>query len=378
MRKVYILRDEEEDGMVLDALVAQGLPPSEDSLENPVCPHCESPLLVACQQGREFDVIIWESLGEECEPHGADAWFLVCSDLTCPYEEQVQRVAQPAGAELYDLRAAHEALDESLGLFCMFPPVVHEVVTELECLYQSHPSRKLLSVLNEARDQLKFATAELRKRVEALPSGGQITVDLGDDRTTGTLLTSTEGYLLLTGPEGDLTAISLCAVHTVSPHREPYNFKRCEWVTIEGATDWVVIRGHHLRLEWVDRLGAYHVSTTDPAAAGALGLEAHGEGYWTGNFRRCDAEARYEARKLARVAGQWVEVTGYRSRDRSPSVRTENPALAAQLGLKPQREARECSPEAEWPVSHWNGVVPADLVEEQAEERVYAWPIPEV
>lgn len=377
MRKVYLLRDEEQDGTVLDALIAMGLPPSEESVENPACPVCGAPLLVACQNGREFDVLIWESLGEDCEPDAAGAWFLVCSDLTCEHEEQVQRSADPAGAVLYDLRAAHEALDESIGLFCMFPPVVREVVGELEQLYHSHPSRKLLSILDEARDQLKFASADLQKRVAALPCGARISVDVGDEQCCGTLLTATDTHLLVTGQEGELVAINLEGVHTVSTHREPTNLTGGDWVAVEGATEWVVIRGQHVRLDWVDRLGAYKVSTGDQAVAEALGLQARGQGCWSGNFRRSDVEAKYVARKLARVAGQWVQVTGYRTRDRCPNVRTDDPGVAARLGLKPQREPQASQPEAEWPVSHYNGVVPSDWVEEQTVERVYAWPIPE-
>ena len=115
MRKIYIVRENEEDGRLLEALEAAGLSTDESDFSNPTCPRCGSSTLLAYTEGDAFELLTWYEV-DASDGAKADAWFLVCSSFTCNYEEQVERVFDPMGAEIFDQDSAHGEFDEYSGI----------------------------------------------------------------------------------------------------------------------------------------------------------------------------------------------------------------------------------------------------------------------
>lgn len=388
MRKIYILRENEEDGAVLDALEAQGLPADESEFSNPECPVCGAHTLLAYSEGDTFEVLTWFCLDED-EGANADAWYLVCSRFTCDYEEQVERVTEPAEATIFDLLQSHHSFDSYAGLISRRPDDMHKLIAYLEARLQEGPSRKLTCFLEEARWRYDDKIREVREWLQKVPASRQITFHLGDRKVRGAFLASTdEGFMVQTHPEGELLVVTAGSISFYGPHYfepdgtdepapEEKTVDPSSFIMVESS-EMVVIRGYHLALGDVDRLGLYHVRCWDASAANALQLENHGDNYWEGRFRRADIEARYDVTSMVKVDGFWLEVWGDNAKG-WPAVRTEDSEVARALGLTPVRSWFENDrPEHERTIIHWSGVMSPDRIEERKEVRLYHWPIPDL
>lgn len=383
MRRIYILREDEEDGSVLDAIAAQGADP--DDLANPKCPMCGSNTLMAYGAEDEFAVLTWTDLDEESAAE-ADAWYLVCNHPACPFEEQVHRVRDPMGAELFDLREASMALDEDVGLTSRYPAATLRLINYLEQLNEKNPNRKLDCYIEEAQWHYDEHMAEVRAWMREIPVGYPISFSLGGKMVEATFLAATdEGLLVRTQSDGGLMAVQAEALYFYGPKnfdpdnpptpQRPPDFSSEEFITIIGPMECVVIRGFTLQLDLIDRLGQYHVSCQNPAAAAALGLKLEGKSYWTGRYRRSDVEARFDLHRLLKVRGHWVERWG-EAGNGNPAVHTEDPAAAEALGLPPERRFQ--SPDEDSPCpTRWSGVVSWSDVEDWSESREYHWPASE-
>ena len=143
-----MIQEEVEDDRVLDALLAGGIDP--DELENPRCPLCNTDTLLAYVTGREYHVITWHYLSDEEVRMQPDAWYLICQEYACRYEEQVERVSAPDGAEIFDLLLASSVFDEESGL--MSPPAdLAKLITYLKQELKRTQHRKLEAFLHLAR-----------------------------------------------------------------------------------------------------------------------------------------------------------------------------------------------------------------------------------
>jgi hypothetical protein len=389
VRRIYILQENEENGAVLDALEARGAALDESSLENPKCPACGSDTLLAYSSEDEFEVITWYTLDEE-DVADADSWFLVCGNFDCTWEEQVERTTAPMGAELFDLDDAHHCFDEYCGLIWRPPNEMRELVEYLEQHQQRSPNRKLACFLDEARWRYKEDMNEVRKQLDQAPTGARITFDLDGRSVEARFWASTEdGVMVVTKAGSEMLVVNPEVVRSVSawcdlddddeqPRLKKAMADASRWVICTGHYDMVVVRGFPLRLSWVDRIGQYWAGTDDPVAAAALGLRQEGVHWWKGEFRRSQIEARYEEFEMIKVRGLWMQVRGLRQSDHAPNVHTEDPELAAQLGLRPIHAYDERDkPEAERTIMYWAGGITEDLIEDRKMARTYHWPIPE-
>jgi hypothetical protein len=391
MRKVYILRDKEEDGSVLDAMEAQGLCTEEEDIENPACPVCGSPTMLAFTEGDEFQVVTWESL-EDDDCSEADGWYLVCSSFTCEYEEPIERTLSPMDATLFDLHSSFWHFDEASGINGNPPDDLQELIRYLEDLLKEGPNRKLECFRDEAEWRRDREWERVREWLNIVPAGRKVQFYLEGEPHTATFLMATDDQLLVvTRPQGEMLAISTGSITFYGPHffdpnkpdppdeDEAAKFRSGNLILITGWRERAVIGGYHLSLVHVDRFDQYHVSTSDPEAAQALGMKARGENHWEGCFRRSAVEARYDERRMVKVRGHWLQVWGVSNKDRDPAVKSEDPEVAAELGLKPVRSWSENDrPEEERTIVHWSGVIPMDQIEEEKQVRTYHWPIPEL
>ncbi|HWI66226.1 MAG TPA: hypothetical protein VNT75_30710 [Symbiobacteriaceae bacterium] len=399
MRKLYTIRENEEDGRLLDALIAAGQSTDETQFENPVCPVCGSSTLLAFTENGDFDVVTWFCLTEK-EGDTADAWYLICANMECTWEEQVERVRDPMGATIFDLESAHHEFDEYSGLISRDPPEMLELIEWFREALEGSPNRKLQCFLDEAEWRYSDHLERTRKWIDRVPPGKRVGFHIDGEEFEGTFLTATdEGFMVLTEPGNELKVVRVEEVYACFPRRPDRDDmapKRGEalkgllgekddkadqkrWIMINCATQYVVIQGYHLQLSLVDRFGQYHVRCWEAAAAAHLGLAQKAENYWEGIFRRSDVESRYDVRRMVRVKGYWVDTYGTSKYQQWPAVRTYDPLIASELGLAAdslyniwdeEDEPRPLRPS-------WSGVIPEEEVEERKDVRLYHWPLPE-
>ncbi|HWI52219.1 MAG TPA: hypothetical protein VNT01_08755 [Symbiobacteriaceae bacterium] len=403
MRKLYVIRENEEDGRLLDALTAAGCSTDESEFDNPVCPVCGHSTLLAYTEGDAFEVVTWYCL-DEADCANADGWYLVCSQMECTYEERVERVTDPMGALLFDIDMAHWAFDEYAGLISRHNSGMMELITWLRGALESGPNRKLQCFLEEAEWRYADDLQRTRKWIDRVPPGRLVRFQVDgaseeQDEIMGTFLTGTDaGFMVLTEPGGALMSLRSEDVFCLQPRRPDKDelsrpleeeLKEAEiqagqtpkrnWIKLNTLKEMVVIRGHHVRLGHVDMFGRYHVRCWERSAALALGLQERCENYWEGVFRRSDVEIRYDVRHMVKVKGHWVDVYGAAEHEDWPAVRTTDPMVASELGLKLERPWFPPEDEAEERKLRpcWSGVIPEDDVEDRREVRLYHWPLPE-
>ena len=228
-----------------------------------------------------------------------------------------------------------------------------------------------------------------RAWTKRIPPRRRIEFHLRSKQIGGRFVAATEdGMLVQTEPNGEMLAVKLGAINFYGPNHfdpeespareEPQRAEGDGWVRMNGNSGYVVVKGYHLVLFEVDRFGQYRVGCWDPEAAAAIGLRKVAEGFWEGRLRRRDIEARYEKRRMVKVEGLWVKLSGETARTRSPHVHTEDPAVAAVLGLKQAEFRRTEDGEPRRQIPRWSGVIPRERVEAWDEVTVYQWPIPEL
>ncbi|MFZ5815776.1 MAG: hypothetical protein ACOY93_10805 [Bacillota bacterium] len=380
---------EEEGEEVLDALLEQGIDP--DDIENPTCPRCFNQTLLAYREGEEYTLITWECLTEEDDAARPDAWYLVCQNLLCPYEEEIERALDPRGATPFELQYSHWALEDEIDLLGRNPSEMTKLIAYLERVKRTHPHWKLDCFLEEARWRREWDLKQIRKWLASIPPGRRIEFWAeGEDHKVKFYAATDDALLVENLSDGQMMVVRAEALQSYGPRQfdpegdkpplEARNVDPDSWISLCGYREFVVAQGHHLHLYEVDRFSQFHVGTDDPLAAAALGLEPQGESYWRGKLRRSQIEARYEKRKMVKVKGYWVEVHGKTARTHSPSVSTEDAEVAAALGLKPCKRFWVVDPEEPGPpeIARWSGIIPSDQVEQWDEVCVYQWPIPEI
>lgn len=395
MRKLYIIRENEEDGKLLDALIAAGRSTDEGEFENPVCPLCGSSTLVAYVENGEFEVVTWYCLSDK-EGAAAESWHLVCGNLECTWEEQVERVQDPMGALFFDVDMAHNEFDEYCGLISRDAPDMLNLIAWLKGALEGGPNRKLQCFLEEAEWRYKEHLKTVRKWIDRVPPGKLVKFRTGTDDSKGTFVTATEqGFMILTDPHDLLKQFRVEDVFDCLPRRPDRDelspgihevLRQAEeggklgWIAINCAIEYVVVKGHHLQLDQVDKFGQYHVRAWSEAAGVGLGMTQKGENYWEATFRRSDIESRYDIRRMVKVKGYWVDTWGTSQYQNWPAVRTTDPAIASALGLEFDKpwsvgdEDEEARPPRQ---PTWSGVIPEADVEDRREVRLYHWPLPE-
>ncbi|HLN61363.1 MAG TPA: hypothetical protein VK464_07375 [Symbiobacteriaceae bacterium] len=395
MRKVYLLRENEEDGALLDAMEAAGLTPDESALCNPDCPRCSSETLLAYSEGDSYEVVTWDSIEEHAVAQ-ADGWYLICTNFECEWEEQVERVKEPMGALIFDLSHSSFMVEEETGILTRSPLEQRELIAYLKELQQSRKHRKLQSFIEEAEWRYKDELTRIRRWLKRVPDGRLVEITVGADKFRGRLLATTDdGCMLAQESDGQIVAIAAESMDNYWPRRfDQYgpteedvrntldrnpNEPR-EWITVHCGRGRVVVQGQVLTLRDVDRLGQYHVGTWDEAPAKALGLKQVAASYWEGRFRRSDITERYEVREMIKARGFWFAVSGHTSKNH-PHVSTEDPEAARAFGFK---QVRHFLTDEEQSVSLWNtipywsGSIHPDEIEETCEVKAYYWPLPEL
>jgi len=385
VRRVYILREEDESDQALDEVLAQGLDP--DWIENPTCPLCGGHTLLATEEDGEFDLLTWYCLVNEEEYAQVDAWYLVCQRIECPYEERVERTLDPTGALIFDMLPASHQVDEDLDLS---RETINEQLALIAALKEAEadfPFRKNHEYRLKAEFHLRQMRKWLKKWIAQRHSGERIRLIVGGKRITGRFFSQSEkGLLCHVGRNKQLVAISLSDIDDFSlPDYEKEkrqmlkNLDLDSFVTLHRTPEYVVVQGHHLLSSQVDRFGRHTAYTFDPAAAAALGFEPHGETAWRGMIRRGQVEARYEVRTLVKIKGYWVKKIGENGKN-WPDVTTEDPEAAIAIGMKlvegPTRDEGREPDQSQVP--RWSALVPLEWVEDSEEVRIYHWPIPEL
>ncbi|HYF90855.1 MAG TPA: hypothetical protein VD969_01275 [Symbiobacteriaceae bacterium] len=397
MRKLYVIRENEEDGRLLDALITAGRSLDESEFENPPCPVCGCDTLLAYTEGDNYEVVTWDELGET--EAGADAWFLVCSQIECPHEEPVELVADPMGALLFDQRVAEPAFAAYLEVDDRTPPGKLELISDLKAALAECPSRKVQAYLDLVRYSYDEEVSRTRRWIDLVPPGKLVEFRRDDETIRGTFLTATEeGFMILTEPGSSLRCVRAEEIYWPQPlwpdrddlpkpvsellqeAAEPGGSMRpLRLIMCLGPRERVVIRGYHLQLSIVDRFGRYHVRCWDREAATALGLSQKCENYWEGVFRRSEVDGRYDVREMVKVQGHWLDVIGKADNGRAPVVQTDDPLIGAELGLSyiEYRGSRDENGDLRHFPPSWQGAVTEAEVEERKEVRLYHWPLPE-
>jgi hypothetical protein len=411
MRRIYILRANEEDGRLLDALTAAGCSPDESTLENPVCPRCGSSTLLAFTEDDQFQVLLWEKV-DDTDGAGAHAWHLICSRFDCAYQEEVERVLDPMGAEIFDQWWASAEFEEYAGLMERHPIELMDLIEYFRAVLATGQNPKLACMLEEAEWRYEASLEWRWKWIRSVPLGKRIRFTLiveGEedeidetDEIEGTFVTPTDdGFMVLRDPDETCMLVQARDIGRFQPQRpktqelpKPRKQEIAEVLSADergnearrrrviynmSPNHWVVIRGHHLMLSDVNRLGQYKVRCWDPAAAEALSLTPHGERYWEGLFRRSEIEGRYDLKIMIKAKGHWVDMVGYMGEQKWPYVRTEDPAVAADLGLTEQVPLYPPKTEEELRryQRSWSGGVPENDIEDRQEVKLYHWPLPE-
>lgn len=387
MRQIYILRDNEEDGRVLDALPDPKMDPEE--IENPTCPRCGGATLLAYTEDEDYNVLTWFCLSPSGDEEHADGWYLICQNLNCPYEEQVERVYDPAGAELFNLEYSHTEFDEETGLIWRNPSDMKQLIGYLKKLQRVHGLRKLDAFLEEATWRYDEGMEQVRKWSGRIPLGRRIEFHAFEKRYQARFIAATEERILVkTLPDNEMLSFPLEALGFFGPRRfdgeerdpdEDIMKDPDAWISLNMSGEFVVVRGYHLHLNSVNRFGQYSVWTDDPEVGAALGLTTDGGKLWAGLLRRPEIEARYWTEQHARIRGHWVKWYGETSHSKHAAVWTEDPEAAEELGM----ELMKCpwnddeQPKNQVDVKRWFGTFPQTEIEEVKEIRTYHWPIPE-
>jgi len=381
VRRVYFLSRDEEGERTLDAILAQGLDP--ECIENPKCPRCFSPLIPAYVEDDEFTVVTWYELGDEVS--SAESWFLVCQNLECQYEEQIERTLEPEGAEFFDVHDSHWSFEEECGLDGSNGVEQLEVIAYLKEVVRQYPYRRNESLLQAAEWAYDDMITQHRSWASRRQTGQRIRFCLEPDHIDGIFFAATEKAMMLqVEPEGHLITVEFerinrgtCRVRP--PERKPKPPAPGEIservIICPPSHERVVIGGHHLVLSDISRFGIYRVRCWDAKAAADLGLTQIAENYWEGDFRRGQLDAHYEFREMVRVKGHWVEAGGRTPSGKGRSIRTQDQAIAAALGL----ERREPWPDEDGhvPPDHqpvWTGIIRVEEIEAEEEVRHYLWP----
>ncbi|HLN61358.1 MAG TPA: hypothetical protein VK464_07350 [Symbiobacteriaceae bacterium] len=400
MQTVYIIRENEEDGVLLDALLARGVDPDQVEGCNPTCPRCFSTTLLAFSEGDAYDVLTWFTLNEE-DVAGADHWYLVCSNLECEWEEEVERVTNPFEATTtFDPETSSHWLDEHCNVSSGPPARQLRLIEYFKRLRQFYGTRKLEALQETAEWYYAHEMKQIRAWFERVPTGRTVEIRTGGETVKGTFLTASQNACMVMQENGELITVDAHTIYTFYPRRfdqwgpeeqavqrtaKQSGLKRLDatpdsLTIICGWSQRIVVRGYELEFEWVDRFGRYLGYTQDPHAAEALGLTSTGY-QWEGTFRRSEIEARYDVTEMLKVKGYWVELSGYTNTNQLPEVMTEDPDAARALGLKLQKplilDADE-EPTLDQTTPRWYGVVQPDDVEERSEVKTWHWPLPEV
>ncbi len=381
MRRIYFLNREQESERVLDAILAQGLDPEQ--IENPTCPLCGAETLPAYLDDGEFTVVLRDRLDED----GVETWYLVCQELDCPYEEQVERTLEPEGAIFFEVQDAAREFVQEMDLYRGAPAEQMDLITWLRQVVHEFPYRRNQDLLDKAERHYRGQLKRIRRWVGKREYGQRIGLHVNGEWHDGLFFAATENAVMMRTQPGDelvTVPVERIGCHRIPVREEkPISLKealadRDRAVSAVGCTEYVVIRGHRVEVEEVDRFGVFHVRCWEAPVAEALSLTQKAENYWEGEFRRHEIDQRYEARRVARVKGHWVEATGETEVTKSPLVSTEDPVVAEALGLKESlrwyiyhEEPPHLTPR------HWSGIIPLDQVEAFDEVRIYLWPLPE-
>ncbi|HEY3368172.1 MAG TPA: hypothetical protein VGK74_24230 [Symbiobacteriaceae bacterium] len=384
MKQVYILRTNEEDGVLLDALLAEG-PANDEDPSNPTCPRCGSDTMLVYLWDDDEYAILTDRVGTEPDDEiETDEWFLTCQNANCTYEEAVERVLNPAGAILFDPEWIFHQLDETYALYSRSLPGMEELVAALQERIKQIRTHNVAALLFEARWQSEAALTDAREWLARLAPNAEIVFDYDDKPTEAQVVAVTEDGALLLTKAGEMLAAPLrvmtrdqVRLKKDKPEPVDLNPDPDRLIDLSGFGQYVVVRGQRLEHKHVDRLGQFHVGCRNAESAAILGLEQVVEGYWEGRFRRSDIEAHYDARVTVQVKGYWLRLNGRTWQRKLPWVTTSNPEIAAALGLAKMPEWHtEGAPTPTVSVPRYSGVITWEQVEEQGEERTYHWPLP--
>lgn len=367
MRRLYLLSDHE----FAEDFEGMGLDPESDALDPPTCPRCGRELLVGYQEDGEV-YIVYDEVLEPGECLAAEAWFLLCGNFECPYEEPVERVFRPAGALIYDLRTALWDFGEATGFFHSEPRVIRELLEYLQNCHGRSPSRKLAAHMAELQFQYEYALQERREWLAGLIPGQRVELTTAAGRVAGPLLAAGADAITVAGRDGavlvPLERVQRFGAGEAGAGPAPP-------VILSPDRERIVVRGHHLAVEEVDRFGRFHASTMAPHAGRDLQMEDLGELGYMGVFLPREVEARYELLHLVRVQGYWLEVMGATADEQFVAVCTWDPVAAAALSLGPRRGDGLPGSAA---VAGWQGLILRRRVEAEEVHRLHIWPIPEV
>jgi hypothetical protein len=400
VQKVYILRANEEDGVLLDAMLAQGIEPDESEFSNPRCPRCSSSTLLAFTEGDDYEVMTWYELDEK-DVAGADTWYMVCSHLECDWEEQVLRATHPMGATLFLLNQSFHLFDDQWSLGAGPPVRQKRLVAYINRLQTDRGARKLQAFVEECEWHYQEKMTSIRNWLRRVPAGRTVRIDMRNEQVKGTFLTAVDDGCMLMQDNGEVVTIDAETIYTYYPRRfdrwgpaeeevqrdlqsvlhraaaEPDS-----WYTICGMYQRVVVRGCELEFDHVDPFGRYNVHTRDRQVAEALGLKQQNDtSWWEGWFRRSEIEARYDVNEMVKVKGYWLEVSGITETNQLFAVSTEDPDAASALGLTLQTPLvfeEQGEPPLDQKTPRWYGNVHPNAVEEKAEAKSWYWPLPEV
>lgn len=379
MRRLYILSDEEFD----EEFEAGQYDDAGGRVENPTCPRCGRELLVAYVAGGEMEVLTWYCLlGDEAQI--AESWHLVCGNFDCPHEEEVAFVRKPAGAVLFDMDEASALFSAETGYGEMNPAGDREMMEQLEELYDASGNRKLPSLIDGLQWSYDERMQQLREWLPTVPAGRTVSIHHSGAHWDGHVVMYSDSHLLLRPAGGaEVLALPFEEISFFGPR-----YFRDEPEAVEAAPqqshtivmcnrERCVVKGQHLHLDEVDRFGRHHCRTWDPGVGKALGMEQLSETCYKGVFRRSEVEGRYDLRRIVRVAGHWVEWFGPTAQAGVMAVKTEDPAAARSLGLKPWQPWFP-DEDGTWPPSpFWYGFVSEEQVEAQEEHPVWLRPLPE-
>ncbi|HEY3368173.1 MAG TPA: hypothetical protein VGK74_24235 [Symbiobacteriaceae bacterium] len=383
MKQVYILRTNEEDGVLLDALLAEG-PANDEDPANPTCPRCGSDTMLVYLWDDDEYAILTDRVGTEPDDEiETDEWFLTCQNANCTYEEAVERVLNPTGPILFDPEWIFHQLDEAYALYSRNLPGMERLIAALQERIKRIRTRNVAALLSEARWRVEGQLTDAREWLARLAPNAEIVLNYDDKRTEARVLAVTDDGALVLTKAGEMLAAPLRLLTRdqvglkEEDEQEPFDRDPDCLIDCSGFGQYVVVRGQRLEHQYVDRLGQFHVGCRNAESAAILGLDKVVEGYWEGRFRRSDIEAHYDARVTVRVNGHWLWLDGRTGQRKLPWVTTSDPEIAAALGLKKMPEWHyEGAPTPTVSVPRYSGVLTWEQVEEQGEERTYHWPLP--
>jgi hypothetical protein len=385
MRKVYFLRQNEDDGAVLDALAAAGIDP--DDLSNPTCPRCGAMAAAGYDDDDDDFILIHWHISDKGlltldAKEDAD-WHLVCTDVNCLWEERVERSTTPLGAEIIDGEAADRHLYDRYHILMSHPSDLRRFADAMDEVVERVPTRLRKWLLYEADWREDDEMERRRKWANRVPSGLTVRLKAGDQKVQGRFLLATdEAVLVRTEAADELVAINLADLDDYRPRRlnppaplsRPAeeivrNLKPEDLVWDDGSlTHHVRVRGFDLHLEMPDHLGRLLVSTLDPVAGAVLGLTEEHPNYWSGSVRKSEAEAIWFEWVTVKVRGFWVDQGG--KGGKGIHVIARDPATAAALGLKPDTPFVPDWDEDDMPIEStdrepsWSGYVSPEEIEE--------------